>query len=84
MKGIEIKCPKCKWEPRADDLWICDCEHEWHTFDTAGRCPNCSKVWVETQCRECAEWSLHLDWYNGLDDSVKDLLKQIFEKEAAK
>jgi hypothetical protein len=69
-----IRCPVCKWQPRAFDRWACgDCGHpeyfydgcgaEWNTFDTRGRCPGCGHLWGWTCCLMCREWSLHEDWY---------------------
>lgn len=58
-----IRCPQCRWEPRKSDQWMCSCLHEWHTFDTGGVCPACGRLWVKTQCLKCAEWSLHIEWY---------------------
>jgi hypothetical protein len=58
-----IRCPQCRWEPRKADRWSCSCFHEWNTFDTGGVCPSCGRLWVKTQCLRCAEWSLHVEWY---------------------
>jgi len=63
---MEIYCPKCEWEPPASAEWTCECGHSWHTFDTHGQCPECGKVWRETQCHECTAWSPHHDWYHDL------------------
>lgn len=59
----EIKCPKCHWTPSKEDLWECECGTGWNTFETAGECPGCKKVWTDTQCCHCNEWSAHTDWY---------------------
>ena len=63
---MKIYCPKCRWEPRDWDIWVCQpsCGHEWNTFDTGGVCPSCSHVWDQTQCPMCGQWSPHLDWYH--------------------
>jgi hypothetical protein len=58
-----IRCPRCGWEPGRHDLWMCTCLHAWNTFDTGGVCPACTRKWTETQCRRCAAWSRHEDWY---------------------
>lgn len=58
-----IRCPKCKWRPRATDLWGCLCGCAFHTFDTAGRCPGCGEQWDHTQCLSCHAWSPHPEWY---------------------
>ncbi len=58
-----IRCPRCGWKPSREDRWQCSCLHVWNTFDTRGRCPACSKQWLDTQCRRCAEWSPHEAWY---------------------
>jgi hypothetical protein len=79
---IEISCPKCNWTPEVEDYWICDCDYVWNTFETFGECPNCKKVWSETQCPEneydggCGSWSNHLDWYRNLDEFVSKELKE--------
>ena len=61
--GPRIRCPKCNWSPRAEDLWLCKCGFMWNTFDTGGVCPACLKQWAETQCLLCSGWSAHSDWY---------------------
>ena len=65
LGGKRIRCPKCAWQPRKSDLWSCGppCYCEWNTFDTAGRCPLCNKVWLQTKCLSCLQWSAHVDWY---------------------
>src|ERR1017187_3627438 len=60
---MEIKCPKCSWEPSSNSLWRCTCGAVWNTFDTVGVCPKCSKKWEMTQCCFCHVWSKHDDWY---------------------
>jgi len=73
-----IRCPVCRWRPRASDLWECgDCGHpeyfyggcgtQWNTFDTRGLCPGCGHRWRWTFCLSCWEWSLHEDWYEKGD-----------------
>src|SRR5688572_17074630 len=83
MPDIHIRCPKCKWEPDGKPYWSCTCGHTWDTFSTAGRCPNCGKVWKDTQCIEtaggCPAWSPHLDWYEGLEEIINELKKEIEE-----
>lgn len=76
MSEVRIACPKCDWEPLPDDVWSCGCGHQWHTFDTHGRCPACGKQWRDTQCFTptdggCSRWSPHIDWYRGLDEWVR-------------
>ena len=58
---VEIYCPKCRWEPPPDARWECTCRHVWHTFDTGGQCPQCGKVWRDTMCLTCCQWSKHHD-----------------------
>lgn len=84
MEGINIRCPKCKWEPDGKPYWKCTCGLAWDTFSTAGRCPGCGKIWKETQCVSevlggCSAWSPHLDWYHGLDDIIQRLMEEIKE-----
>lgn len=62
-KKPKIRCPRCRWMPRAHDTWMCTCGCAWNTFDTGGRCPECSRKWHNTQCLACGEWSPHSDWY---------------------
>jgi hypothetical protein len=59
----KIRCPKCRWQPRRSDRWMCACGHVWNTFDTQGLCPACDAKWRETQCLRCHQWSQHEDWY---------------------
>ena len=73
MDTIHVYCPKCQWEPDGHRYWVCTCAFKWDTFSTGGRCPNCGKVWDDTQCIGCEEWSPHLDWYHGLDEIVTKL-----------
>ena len=61
--GPFIRCPKCKWTPRAHDRWLCKCGHVWNTFDTHGVCPACAYAWRDTMCLRCHEWSPHDAWY---------------------
>src|SRR5438034_7049682 len=63
--GPRISCPLCGWSPANNDLWVCDCGHEWNTFDTGGVCPACLRQWKETQCLRCQRWSLHSEWYQA-------------------
>lgn len=64
--ATSIYCPKCEWEPRAQDRWQCapGCRTVWNTFDTRGRCPGCAKQWAVTQCLACHATSPHEDWYH--------------------
>jgi len=61
--GPRIRCPKCHWRPRANDVWTCNCGYIWNTFDTGGVCPGCLFQWTATQCKACHQWSPHSDWY---------------------
>ena len=61
--GGRIRCPHCRWKPRAWDRWGCRCGHSWNTFDTRGRCPQCEYQWHHTQCLSCHVFSPHEDWY---------------------
>ena len=62
-----IRCPKCQWNPRPSDRWMCHCTHTWNTFDTRGKCPGCSFQWSQTMCLSCREWSEHESWYEKGD-----------------
>ncbi|HTL08642.1 MAG TPA: hypothetical protein VL307_10310 [Chitinophagaceae bacterium] len=77
LNDIHICCPACHWEPDGKPYWQCSCGTSWNTFATAARCPGCGKVWERTQCVEhaggCNAYSLHEDWYRGLDTIVEDL-----------
>jgi hypothetical protein len=61
--GPFVRCPKCRWAPGAEHLWMCHCGHRWNTFDTGGICPGCQYQWRETMCPKCGKWSAHSDWY---------------------
>ena len=74
MEGI--RCPRCHWRPSASSRWSCisrdapeppfeGCGTVWNTFATKGRCPGCRHQWHWTSCLRCAEWSPHVDWYEG-------------------
>lgn len=62
-KGPRIRCPRCGWQPRAHDVWMCHCRHLWNTFDTGGVCPACLYQWKITACPRCQQWSAHSEWY---------------------
>ncbi len=75
-----IRCPLCRWKPRASDRWCCDdcddpeffyggCGTEWNTFATRGRCPGCTHQWRWTSCLRCEGWSPHDSWYEEADAS---------------
>ena len=66
-RGPRIRCPKCRWEPRAHDRWQCVCLHVWNTFETRGRCPACATEWRVTECLRCRALSPHDDWYEEHD-----------------
>jgi hypothetical protein len=74
-----IRCPHCKWQPKASSLWFCsDCDFPeyfykscgtaWNTFNTHGKCPGCQHQWRWTSCLSCSQWSLHEDWYEKQKD----------------
>lgn len=75
----KIACPLCKWEPASQDKWYCTCGCIWNTFDTAAKCPKCSKQWKTTQCLVCHKHSPHEDWYRGLSQHVQEELNSIFQ-----
>lgn len=77
MNKLNVKCPKCNWKPTISDLWKCKCNHLWNTFDTAGQCPKCKKIWQDTCCGNCDKWSKHYKWYPQLDDLLKDELSNL-------
>ncbi len=80
-KSVEIKCPECGWKPDGQPHWQCSCGYIWDTFQTAGRCPACSKQWERTACIPsaggCTAFPLHLDWYDGLDEWLREELERI-------
>jgi hypothetical protein len=67
---LRIRCPRCAWQPRQHDRWSCLCGHQWNTFDTGGVCPECGKLWEQTQCLRCHEWSRHDTWYVWNDENT--------------
>lgn len=75
----KIRCPKCTWQPEAHSSWSCLCGHSWNTFDTGGQCPSCGKQWEHTQCLSfsCLQFSLHIDWYEDLDEILEELMESI-------
>ncbi|WP_210513657.1 hypothetical protein [Hymenobacter terricola] len=73
--NLEIYCPACQWEPDGGAHWVCDCGCVWNTFDTGGVCPQCRYRWRRTGCPSCTVWSLHVDWYHGLDEEVAELVE---------
>jgi hypothetical protein len=79
MTEVKIKCPQCNWEPDGKSYWECHCGHVWNTFETAGRCPECSFQHNYTQCVQyaggCNHFSVHLDWYQGLEEMVGNLVQ---------
>lgn len=71
-----IRCPLCRWQPRAESLWFCadavfpelyagGCGTAWNTFATGGVCPGCDYRWRWTVCLACHKNSRHADWYVG-------------------
>lgn len=79
-RRVEIFCPKCQWEPRQEDRWIClpGCHCVWNTFDTWGVCPDCGKKFDWTQCLECMERSPHGEWYHHFGrDPVEEKKREV-------
>jgi hypothetical protein len=65
-QGTIIACPKCHWQPEGHEQdWQCTCGQQWHTFDTAGKCPSCQYQWSDTTCLHCHCVSRHADWYRS-------------------
>lgn len=60
-----IYCPQCEYTPTEDDLWCCDCGHEWNTFGTRAVCPACTKSHEKTSCPHCSEAITHSLWYHS-------------------
>ena len=74
-----IRCPLCKWQPKASHRWFCaPCDYPeyfddgcgacWNTFTTRGRCPGCGHHWRWTACLNCEGRSLHEDWHKNEAD----------------
>ena len=74
-----IRCPLCRWRPRASSRWFCgDCGHPeyfyggcgtaWNTFVTRGLCPGCNHQWRWTACLSCDGWSPHEEWYEHSEE----------------
>jgi DNA-directed RNA polymerase subunit RPC12/RpoP len=80
MQDLRIRCPKCSWRPDGQPYWQCYCGHVWNTFETQGRCPACGFRHQDTQCVPeaggCDEMSPHIDWYEGLDHVLDELLEE--------
>jgi len=77
-----VRCPSCKWQPKASSRWYCgDCEYPeyfyngcgaaWNTFATGGVCPGCHHQWRWTVCLSCYRWSRHEQWYDDTRGAVK-------------
>lgn len=85
---LEIACPKCDWEPDGGAYWMCECGHTWNTFETVGKCPQCSKVHKVTRCPTvpggCGKISPHVDWYKNLDDIMREEIERILRGEPVK
>jgi hypothetical protein len=58
-----VSCPHCSYQLADDDLWQCDCGHQWNTFATRGTCPACNKTHQVTSCPACDSVSDHSAWY---------------------
>ncbi|MGI8640239.1 MAG: hypothetical protein ACR2MG_09785 [Pyrinomonadaceae bacterium] len=73
-----IRCPLCRWQPRASSLWYCygdlnsypGCGTAWNTFETRGRCPNCKYQWHWTECLRCGGTSPHEAWYEDEAEQI--------------
>ena len=70
-----IRCPLCRWQPKASSRWFCasdnfhfGCGTAWNTFDTRGRCPGCQYQWKTTDCLRCFRSSPHEAWYQNVGD----------------
>jgi hypothetical protein len=52
---------------------------------TLGQCPTCKKQWEYTQCVEdaggCNQVSANEGWYQGLDETVSNLIEELNIKE---
>lgn len=85
---LKIACPKCDWEPDGGSHWSCSCGHKWNTFETYGKCPNCTRVWRDTRCPGpaggCGGWSKHVDWYRNLDDIMREQIEELLKEETVK
>jgi len=77
-----VRCPLCKWQPKASSRWYCGdsgypeyfydgCGTAWNTFTTRGVCPGCDHQWRWTVCLSCYRWSRHEEWYD--DQKRKEL-----------
>jgi len=81
----KIKCPKCSWKPKPiENSWICTCKHVWNTFETAGQCPKCNKIWQDTQCLQCHQWSPHIEFYTTLNGLLASELDNLINQEIKK
>lgn len=87
MKIDNIKCPKCNWQPKPiENSWICSCKHVWNTFETGGQCPNpkCKRIWQDTQCLQCHQWSPHISFYSDFSKLLKKELDNLNDTEPKK
>lgn len=65
-----IRCPFCRWEPKATDRWFCN-PHcggpSWNPFTQGGICPSCDRRCQIIECHCCHSLSYHGDWYEEDD-----------------
>ena len=71
-----ILCPACSWKPDGGAYWRCSCGNVWDTFSTYGKCPECSKVHLNTECIACQKTSPHHDWYVEPIDLPETVVKE--------
>jgi len=84
-RGVFSPEAKSPTSSKPSDRWQCLCGHVWNTFDTAGRCPACSKQWKETCCLPpiaggCGRWSPHLDWYRNLGSWLREEIERAIKE----
>ena len=87
-REVRIYCPKCEWESQPSSRWWCGtrtggCGCEWNTFDTAGVCPDCGRVWEETACLACRRMSAHRAWYHEFVTEASEVAQEAFVQSAS-
>jgi hypothetical protein len=75
---IIVQCSICEWNPDGESHWSCSCGHQWNTFATKGKCPNCTFQWESTRCPGCGITTPHREWYK-----TKEQWEEIFRSQDA-
>jgi Zn-dependent protease len=65
-RRIGLKCPSCKASPPIGPFWGCaNCQQNFDTFETSGRCPHCGAQYGVTTCLDCRRSAAQQEWAAG-------------------